>query len=191
MTREYPYKVPIPTCHTSLFRYRCRIPPSFRVSQIWINAPTTSHWSNTLTSQDRIFPRRRCKSFTRGLRGVNSLYLSVIKRFHGCVARKLTEKLREAYAPLAEDCCEAILTTISSNIAELNSRTGMFSVFICFMNNRNLDDADADVRSLGYLSRLTEALHSSPFCSYLKCETLTGIGTWRDVLIYIALFPTM
>jgi hypothetical protein len=41
-------------------------------------------------------------------------------------ARKLTEKLREAYAPLAEGCCKAMLTTISSSIAELNSGTGTY-----------------------------------------------------------------
>jgi len=76
---------------------------------------------------------------------------------------KLTQKLREAYAPLAEDCCKAILTTLSSSIAELNSAT------------------DADVRSLAFLSRLTEALHASPFSSYLKCETLTGIDFHGDI----------
>ena len=43
-----------------------------------------------------------------------------------CVTRKLTEKLREAYAPLAEDCCKAILDAISSNIAKLNSGSGTF-----------------------------------------------------------------
>jgi len=36
------------------------------------------------------------------------------------------EKLREAYAPLAEDCCKAILDAISSNIAKLNSGSGTF-----------------------------------------------------------------
>lgn len=52
----------------------------------------------------------------------------------------------------------------------------------------NLDGADADVRSLAFLSRLTSALHASPFCSYLKCETFTGIGTFRHgVLIQIDL----
>ncbi|KAI0278117.1 hypothetical protein BGY98DRAFT_1089631 [Russula aff. rugulosa BPL654] len=76
---------------------------------------------------------------------------------------KLTEKLREDYAPLAEDCCKAILTTLSSSIAGLNSGT------------------DADVRSLAFLSRLTETLRASPFCSYLKCETLTGIDFPGDI----------
>ena len=92
------------------------------------------------------------------------------------MSRKLTEKLREAYAPLAEDCCKVILTTLSSSIAELNSGTGTFSGFLRPLLKRNLN-ADADVRSLAFLSRLTEALHASPFCSYLKCETLTGVGT--------------
>jgi hypothetical protein len=49
-----------------------------------------------------------------------------LTRSHVRVARKLTEKLRAAYAPLAEDCCKAILTIISSNIAELKSGTGTF-----------------------------------------------------------------
>ena len=40
--------------------------------------------------------------------------------------RKLTGELREAYAPLVEDCCKAILGAISSNIAKLNSGTGTF-----------------------------------------------------------------
>jgi hypothetical protein len=176
VTREHPYKVLISTCRASLFRYRCRILPSFRIPQIWINASATSHGSNALTSQDCVFPRRRCKSFTRGLGGVNFYVLSYINEFHGPVTRKLTEKLREAYAPLAEDCCKAILTTLSSSIAELNSGTGTFSGFPRLLLERNLN-ADADVRSLAFLSRLTEALHASPFCSYLKCETLTGIGT--------------
>ena len=74
VTRERPYKVPIPTCHASLFRYWFRILPGFRIPQIWINASATSHRSNALTSQDRVFPRRWRKSFTRGLGGVNSLY---------------------------------------------------------------------------------------------------------------------
>ena len=105
--------------------------------------------------------------------------------------RKLTEKLREAYAPLAEDCCKAILTTISSSIAELNSGTGTFFngfLRVSFKRN-NLLDADADVRSLAFLSRLTEALHASPFSSHLKCETFTGIGTsGNGISIQIALF---
>ena len=105
--------------------------------------------------------------------------------------RKLTEKLREAYAPLAEDCCKAILTTISSSIAELNSGTGTFFngfLRVSFKRN-NLLGADADVRSLAFLSRLTEALHASPFSSHLKCETFTGIGTsGNGISIQIALF---
>ena len=40
--------------------------------------------------------------------------------------RKLTGELREAYAPLVEVCCKAILDAISSNIAKLNSGTGTF-----------------------------------------------------------------
>jgi hypothetical protein len=39
------------------------------------------------------------------------------------------------------------------------------------------DDTDADVRSLAFLSRLTEALHASPFYSHLECGTVIGIGT--------------
>ena len=65
---------------------------------------------------------------------------------------------------------------MSSSIAELNSGTGTSSGFLFLPLERNLN-ADTDVRSLAFLSRLTEALHASPFCSYLKCETLTGIGT--------------
>jgi hypothetical protein len=42
------------------------------------------------------------------------------------IIRKLTEKLREAYTPLAEDCCKAILDAISSNIVKLNSGSGTF-----------------------------------------------------------------
>jgi hypothetical protein len=38
--------------------------------------------------------------------------------------RKLSEKLRDAYAPLAEGCCKAIISTISLNVDELNSGTG-------------------------------------------------------------------
>jgi hypothetical protein len=176
LTREHPYKIPIPTCHASVFRYRCRILPGFRIPQIWINASATSHGSNALTPQDCIFPRRRCKSFTRGLGRVKFFIFSHINEFHGPVTRKLTQRLSEAYAPLAEGCCKAILTTLSSSITELNSGTGTFSGFLCLPLERDLN-VDADVRSLAFLSRLTEALHASPFCSYLKCETLTGIGT--------------
>ena len=106
-------------------------------------------------------------------------------------ARKLTEKLREAYAPLAEDCCKAILTTISSSIAELNSGTGTFfhGFLRVSLKRNNLFGADADVRSLAFLSRLTKALHASPFSSHLKCETLTGIGTsGNGVSMQIAFF---
>jgi hypothetical protein len=188
VTREYPYKVPIPTRHASLFRDRRRIPPGFRIPQIWVNASATSHGSNALASQDCVLPRRRCKSFTRGLRGVNSYIPPYINEFHGRVARKLTEKLREAYAPLAEDCCKAILTTLSSSITELNSGTGTFSGFLRLLLERNIN-ADADVRSLAFLSRLTEALHASKFCSYLKCETLTGIGT-SDMCRYEYALPS-
>ena len=105
-----------------------------------------------------------------------SLPTSYINAFYGRVTRKLTDKLHEAYAPLAEDCCKAILTTLSLSIAGLNSGTGTSSGFLRPLLERNIN-ADADVRSLAFLSRLTEALHASPFCSYLKCETLTGIGT--------------
>ncbi|KAI9512526.1 hypothetical protein F5148DRAFT_1007960 [Russula earlei] len=76
---------------------------------------------------------------------------------------RLTEKLREAYVSLAEECCKAILAAISSNLAELNSGT------------------DADVRSLAFLSRLTEALHASPFFMRLKCETAIGIDYHGDI----------
>jgi hypothetical protein len=116
------------------------------------------------------------KLYKRTRKGKIFYILSYIHGLHGPVTRKLTEKLREAYPPLAEGCCKAILTTLSSSIAELNSGTGTFSGFLHLLLERNLN-ADADVRSLTFLSRLTEALHASPFCSYLKCETLTGIGT--------------
>ena len=115
------------------------------------------------------------KLYKRTRRGKFSISFP-INQFHGPVTRKLTEKLREAYPPLVEDCCKAILATLSSSIAELNSGTGAFSGFIRLLLEGNLN-ADADVRLLAFLSRLTEALHASPFCSYLKCETLTGIGT--------------
>ena len=115
------------------------------------------------------------KLYKRTRRG-KFLFLFYINEIHGPVTRKLTEKLREAYAPLAEGCCKAILATLSSSIAELNSGTGAFSGLLRLWLERNLD-TDADVRSLAFLSRLTEALYASPFCSYLKCETLTGTGT--------------
>ena len=38
-------------------------------------------------------------------------------------------------------------------------------------------DADADVRSLAFLSRLSEALYASLFYSHLKCEAGIGIGS--------------
>ena len=56
--------------------------------------------------------------------------------------------------------------------------------FLPLLLQRNLN-ADADVRSLAFLSRLTEALHASPFFSYLKCETLIGIGTSDTVLMQV------
>jgi hypothetical protein len=96
---------------------------------------------------------------------------SHINRFHRSVTRKLTEKLREAYRPLMEDCCKAILTTLSlSSVAEPNSGTGTFLGFIRLLLERNLN-ADVDVRLLAFLSRLAEALHASPFCSYLSRNT--------------------
>jgi hypothetical protein len=54
--------------------------------------------------------------------------------------------------------------------------------------------ADADVRSLAFLSRLTEALHVSPFYSHLECGTVMGIGTsstpfWWYMLLASSLRP--
>jgi hypothetical protein len=53
-------------------------------------------------------------------------FLRLLDQDLWCVARKLTEKLREAYAPLTEDCCKAILDAASSHIAKLNSGSGTF-----------------------------------------------------------------
>ena len=36
----------------------------------------------------------------------------------------------------------------------------------------SLNDADTDIRSLAFLSRLTEALHTSPFDSDLGCDAI-------------------
>ncbi|KAF8274142.1 hypothetical protein EI94DRAFT_1714815 [Lactarius quietus] len=74
---------------------------------------------------------------------------------------KLTGKLGEAYAPLVEDCCDAILAAISSNVAELKLGT------------------DTDIRSLAFLSRLTEALHASPFDSDLGCDAISRSINFR------------
>lgn len=74
---------------------------------------------------------------------------------------KLTGKLREAYAPLVEDCCKTILAAISSNVAELKSGT------------------DTDIRSLAFLSRLTETLHASPFDSDLGCDAISSSINFR------------
>ncbi|KAI0308156.1 hypothetical protein B0F90DRAFT_129062 [Multifurca ochricompacta] len=76
---------------------------------------------------------------------------------------KLTENLRAAYVPLAEDCCKSVLASISSNIVKLTS------------------GSDADVRSLAFLSRLTEALHASPFRSYLKCQAENFRGDMSEL----------
>lgn len=45
------------------------------------------------------------------------------------------------------------------------------------MTESDLDDTDADVRSLAFLGRLTEVLHVSPFYSHLECGTVMSIGT--------------
>jgi len=68
--------------------------------------------------------QKLCKKTPRG----RLVYFFVsLNNTHVCVVtRKLTEKLREAYAPLAEDCCKAILDAMSSNIAKLNSGSGTF-----------------------------------------------------------------
>ncbi|KAI0296258.1 hypothetical protein BC826DRAFT_1103987 [Russula brevipes] len=80
---------------------------------------------------------------------------------------KLTEKLRQAYAPLAEGCCKAILAATSSHMAELNSGT------------------DADVRSLAFLSRLTEALHASPSIPISNAEQslASSVNQWRVFVV--------
>ena len=52
------------------------------------------------------------------------------------ITRKLTGELREAYAPLAEDCCKAILDAISSNIAKLDSGTGAFRRLLRIVNSK-------------------------------------------------------
>ncbi len=36
------------------------------------------------------------------------------------------------------------------------------------------NDTDTDIRSLAFLSRLTEALHASPFDSDLGCDAISG-----------------
>ncbi|KAH9968614.1 hypothetical protein BC827DRAFT_1257663 [Russula dissimulans] len=79
----------------------------------------------------------------------------------------LTEKLRDAYLPLAEDCCKAILEAISSTIAEINP------------------DADVDVRSLAFLSRLTEALHAIGIDFHRDILTLReqAVKQWREFVV--------
>ncbi|KAH9065792.1 hypothetical protein EDB87DRAFT_889121 [Lactarius vividus] len=74
---------------------------------------------------------------------------------------KLTGRLRDAYAPLVEDCCKAILAALSSNVAELKSGT------------------DTDIRSLAFVSRLTETLHASPFDSDLGCDAISNNINFR------------
>ena len=86
--------------------------------------------------------------------------------------RKLTGKLREAYAPLVEDCCKAILAAISSNVDELKSGAGMLEGFPPVLSDFN--HADTDIRSLAFLSRLTETLHASPFDSDLGCDAISS-----------------
>jgi hypothetical protein len=38
----------------------------------------------------------------------------------------------------------------------------------------NSNDADTDIRSLAFLSRLTETLHASPFDSDLGCDAISS-----------------
>lgn len=109
------------------------------------------------------------------------LYLN---KTQACINRKLTEKLREAYAPLADDCCKAILDAISSNISKLNSGggTSLFGAFFVSLTTR-VTDTDADVRSLAFLSRLTHALHASPFYARFECKMVIGTGTYRAAIL--------
>ncbi|KAI9460534.1 hypothetical protein BJY52DRAFT_1185902 [Lactarius psammicola] len=92
---------------------------------------------------------------------------------------KLTGKLREAYAPLVEDCCKAILSAISSDVAELKSGTGMLESFPPVLLESDSIDADTDIRSLAFLSRLTETLHVSPFDSDLGCNAISNSINFR------------
>lgn len=102
----------------------------------------------------------------------NFSFLLSPKCAYECVVRKLTGKLRDAYAPLVEGCCKAILVAISSNVDELKSGTGMLEGFPPVPSDHN--DADTDIRSLAFLSRLTETLHTSPFDSDLGCDAISS-----------------
>ncbi|KAI0257190.1 hypothetical protein BJV78DRAFT_1277757 [Lactifluus subvellereus] len=130
------------------FLFQPLVPPSFDVGVGSSLVPAFRKYESTV--------RRQVTGRTPLLHKILSSLENGAKALQDDSEGKLTEKLRGAYAPLAEDCCQVILAAISSNVAELNSGT------------------DADVRSLAFLSRLAEALHASPFHSYLKCETVIG-----------------
>ena len=67
------------------------------------------------------------KLFKKTLKGTLVCSFAYMNRTHVLITRKLTKKLREAYAPLAEDCCKAILDAVSSHVTELNSGSSPFS----------------------------------------------------------------
>ena len=104
----------------------------------------------------------------------NFSFLLSPKCAYECVVRKLTGKLRDAYAPLVEGCCKAILVAISSNVDELKSGTGMLEGFPPVLLPSDFNDADTDIRSLAFLSRLTETLHTSSFDSDLGCDAISS-----------------
>ena len=57
---------------------------------------------------------------------------------------------------------------------ELKSGTGMLEGFPPVLLPSDFNDADTDIRSLAFLSRLTEILHTSSFDSDLGCDAASS-----------------